>query len=487
VRRTIFNLTLLWAASVCLSFWLVYGQCIPVFAVDDPSYARITRGLLGHPLVWLSPWNQFGWTFRPVFDEYFYAVYVFGGGRPVPFFVTGLALNGTIAFLAAWFFYRITRSRSKAFLVLGAALLFPQDKWEAITGIASQATLLAALCMLICMHAWLSWRRGQGRAWYMVAVLAFFLALGAKQDAFSLILLIPLLDLMVCDSGTCGHNWRSHARSWLPLLAIFLLGMEFNVISAHTSAFAHVVHAGRTLTRPLERLRDVEFFIGHSCPLIDLSQGTLLLGLSVASYVLLARGNRVVLFFVLAMLASDIPAPYGAGSHALFFGRFLYIPSLFLAMAAVDLGAHLLRLREFGILVILAVGGTAIHAGYPGLLPDAGDLQLDLMIVSILTATGLLTSGFFACARARDPWYCLRLLQSSWRHGAAARARKALMAIPAADLAAGSTLIFLVTLSRVDVAVWTVVLAAAYFGLRAANRSLPFQPVWLAVVIGTTR
>lgn len=89
---------------------------------------------------------------------------------------------------------------------------------EAVTYISQRAESLASCLCLLTLYGFARWCEGGARGWAALAIAACFAAMGAKEIAYCVPLLVLLYDRAFI-SGTLGGAWRRHRAVHLSLWA----------------------------------------------------------------------------------------------------------------------------------------------------------------------------------------------------------------------------------------------------------------------------
>lgn len=205
-----------WAALVVLAVFTVFGGSVghDFINYDDPAMVyenpAVTGGLtaanvrwaltstgetnLWHPLTWLS--HQLDCT-------------LFGVGHPGAHHAVNVLLHAATAVLLGGLLVRLTGWRHAAWLLAMAWALHPQ-RVQSVAWISERKDVLSGLWILLALRAWLAWRDGGRRRYYLAAIAAVLLALLSKPIAVALPVALLLLD--------CWH--RRHLPDRKALLAL---------------------------------------------------------------------------------------------------------------------------------------------------------------------------------------------------------------------------------------------------------------------------
>lgn len=305
--------------------------------------------------------------------------YQMWGLRPFGFHLTNTLLHA----LAALLFWRVVAlllGDARAGLI--AALLFAVHPihTEAVTYISGRSDPLAAVFMLASVLGVLAARRTRRRRWLVVSLLAFALALLAREAAMVLVLLIPLVDLAAARRDGASRAAGRTALGCLPflfvLLGYLLLRAQVVGFAPVPTPTAEVPLARRLLTLPsvvvqylalliLPLNQHMERLVPPAESLFD--PGTLGALLVVcASVVAVAMATRAawpVVLGVLWFLVALIPVSNVVPLATFMAEHWLYVPSMGLFLAA---GWGLSRLAARGweqpvataVIILLAAYGA---------------------------------------------------------------------------------------------------------------------------------
>lgn len=137
-------------------------------------------------------WAGDGDLYRPLSLVMFAAEWALFGDNPFPGHLINVLLYAAVCFLFGWALFRW--SRGPVFSML-AALLFAVHPLhtEVVANVKSRDELLAMLFLLL---TWLAWQRAQRHRprglWLLLSLVAFALALLAKESAITFLPLLPL-------------------------------------------------------------------------------------------------------------------------------------------------------------------------------------------------------------------------------------------------------------------------------------------------------
>ncbi|HET8761272.1 MAG TPA: hypothetical protein VFN94_09395, partial [Nitrospiria bacterium] len=175
---------------------------------SDPSHAQAGPALPGRPE-----------AFRPVTTgsrvfDHAWALLLPTLAQDHPAF--GFHLNNVILHGAAsalvWWVVRLWWADALMAALAGALFAIHPFHSEAVNYISARSSVLAACWELAALGAYTSWRRGLGSRWWMVGVVSAAAALGAKESAVTLPLLLWLVDAVLIAPA---DGWRARVtRLW---------------------------------------------------------------------------------------------------------------------------------------------------------------------------------------------------------------------------------------------------------------------------------
>ncbi len=155
--------------------------------------------------------------YRPVTLASYAADYALWGMRPFGFHASQLVLFLCAAWLAAAVVSRLIGDRVAGFAA-GLVLLLHPANVESASYLSARSSVLAGLFTLLAVYAWIRHLEAPGRprGWYALMLGATGLALGAKESA----IVIPILLWLTADRGAAAHpEWpRRRLRETLLLL-----------------------------------------------------------------------------------------------------------------------------------------------------------------------------------------------------------------------------------------------------------------------------
>jgi tetratricopeptide (TPR) repeat protein len=352
------------------------------FVFDDKllvvRHGAVTGAFRVWPILTAPYWEAIreALLWRPVTTLSFAIDWHLGGGGAAWFHAVNIGLHAIATLLWAWLVLRIAR---RGTLALVAGLLFAVHPihTEAVTWISGRAELLAAVFGLAALH--LAWSR---RRWLTLP--ALLLAIGSKESAASLPLILLFLSFAFRGKREDAPPWRLGVLSFAPVFLYVILRRAVlgtwggpspdpmdNPMTG-LGLFARLPTAldaaGRYLVLLLWPAR---LSVDYSAPVMGVVRSLtpqLLVGLAaLAGLVHLAVRKRTEpagwgAAFALSSfaLASNIPVVIGT----IFAERLLYLPSAGFLLIAACGGFALSRGRMSGralqaLLVVLLLAGAA--------------------------------------------------------------------------------------------------------------------------------
>ncbi len=341
---------------------VVTGAFAPLSILTAPYWEAIREALLWRPVT----------TFSFAIDWHL------GRGGAAWFHAVNIGLHAIVTLMWAWFVLRITKRES---LAIVAGLLFAVHPLhtEAVTWISGRAELLAAAFSLAALH--LAWSR-----WRWLTLPAVLLAVGSKESAAGLPLILLFLSWAFRGKRANAPSWRLGVAAFAPVLLFVVLrrvvlgtwgGPSPDPMDNPMSGLGLLARlptvldaAGRYLVLLIWPAR---LSVDYSAPVLGVVRGLtplLLIGL-VASIglVFLAIRHRNqpegwgAAFALLSFaLASNLPVVIGT----IFAERLLYLPSAGLLLIAACGGFALTRRKVparalqaiFAILILAGVART---------------------------------------------------------------------------------------------------------------------------------
>lgn len=210
-----------------IAFVLYFGTLTAPFLYDDYLYVADNpqiREVTNLPLVWVSPYHEAG-LYRPVTSSSYLIDYFFYQLDPRGFHASNLMFY--LATIAA-FFGLIRALGGNRWETLAATALFAAHPvhTEAVSWIVGRAEILAGLFCILAFIFWIRFRKTDRMPYLILTCLAYFLALGAKENAAPLpavLLLGEALGLIRSEDPA-----KSLTRRLRPLLSYFvILGSVF--------------------------------------------------------------------------------------------------------------------------------------------------------------------------------------------------------------------------------------------------------------------
>jgi tetratricopeptide (TPR) repeat protein len=330
------------------------------FVYDDVPYVRDNASIQRTDR-WLELWTlpyppsrpELG-LYRPVTATTYMADFARSGGAAPAFHATNVWLHAAASALAVLLVSQWGASRPAA---AAAGVLFAVHPVhsEAVAWIVGRAEVLAAIGVMASALSW-GWFRRRGRpAGLVLASVAYFLALGAKETAAPLPAVLLLVEMLLAAGWLEGSGWTRlsrQPRAWLPYagfaaafaayawLRVSALG-SFSMVEATTafvgepastrivSAVAILGEYVRLCVLPVN-LRvdysDFKFASPMAAPV--LSGGLAVAVLAAIAWRLRRRAPLVPLWagwlLLFATVVSNLVVPIGA----VLAERFVYLPSL---------------------------------------------------------------------------------------------------------------------------------------------------------------
>src|SRR3989344_4673378 len=203
----------------------------PFFYDDIPYVAKnpAIRSLTTIPGAFLHPFSPAApGLYRPVTTMSYTLQYALFGLDPRGYHATNVLLHAFVSGLLFLFAFRMFRSVSGA---LATSLLFAVHSvhTEAVAWVSGQSELLAAFFALLSILSFLRFRETKGgiSSFFLVlSALLYFLAIGSKEIAAPLPLLLPLIQRLVLSSST---KKSSFMKQYLPY-GVFALALALSLI-----------------------------------------------------------------------------------------------------------------------------------------------------------------------------------------------------------------------------------------------------------------
>lgn len=315
------------------------------------------------------------------------------GARRVVFHATPILLHGAASALVVAFAWSLLRRRDLRELAVAstAGILFAAHPVhaESVAWLAGRSDLLCAVFYLAAATAWLRFLDSRRAAWLGVSAALGFAAMLSKETGASLVLLLPLLDLLRRRDGA-PPGWRGRAAWAVPAAALALyLALRALVLPASAGSSPLSLESWRSLPSALGWYvaqmawpglpsavvanvpESAPFFLGGVA-------SALLLGGVVAGGLFTRRAEAEAaagaLFLVgLSPTLAVALAPFIAAPLA---DRYLYLPSagllLLLALALARLG------RGRAVAVLALAGGALLALAVPATLAAQRAWRSDL-------------------------------------------------------------------------------------------------------------
>lgn len=220
----------LWFAGAIFALaWLAYGLALAGdYVFDDLHSVR------GNPAVhdlgnlgrfWTDPSafsSGLGRMYRPVLLTSLSLNYAFD---PAPWSLKAgnVLLHAAVAALAFAWFWRLSRRLGASAAVAALFAVHPLAS-EAVNLVSARSELLAALGMLMALHAHLGWERNRGRAWAAAGMVAgAVVACGSKETGVVLPALAAAQAYWLRRDHAFAARWRRSFGGLLPLVAVAVL------------------------------------------------------------------------------------------------------------------------------------------------------------------------------------------------------------------------------------------------------------------------
>jgi hypothetical protein len=167
--------------------------------------------------------NVGGGVYRPLTSFSFWLNYQLGGLNPTAYHSVNIILHALNAFLLFYLLCLLTRKKKLAFLAGLFFVILPNHP-EAVSWISGRGDVLCAFFYLLSL-VWYVLFRERGRARHLVfSLLAFFLALGAKEMAITLPALIIIYELLWQFRDLMpGRRLIKNILHFLPFVALLAL------------------------------------------------------------------------------------------------------------------------------------------------------------------------------------------------------------------------------------------------------------------------
>jgi tetratricopeptide (TPR) repeat protein len=160
------------------------------------------------------------------------------GKQPAGFHLTNLLLNAAVCVLA---FLLLVELLGNRFVALMASLLFAAHPLhtENVAWVAGRTDVIAMLCILLSLLGYAVWQRSGRTITLALSVVAFALALLAKEIAIVLPALVVLIATGPFLRGEHPVSRRGRLLSAVPyvIVAVFYMVVRTRIIGATTSAF----------------------------------------------------------------------------------------------------------------------------------------------------------------------------------------------------------------------------------------------------------
>gem|GEM_PF-611748 len=334
LRGTPFAIFFLIAASFLVG--ILYNPIIAAnFQGDDYGFLRYLffnypALLQGQGLYeWLVsfPWLSFLPYFRPVLQLFNLLDYTAWGLNPFGYHLTNLLLHWLTSFFVFVFCNQLTRSRLAA---VAAGLFFAMMPIhvEAVSWFAARADGLNALWYVMSVVFFVLYRQRERRLFLAVSVVAFAMALGVKEVAVTIPIIIIAYDLLYHRDSQSVHR----PRAWLVPYALFALTLA-------GYAALRLITRGVAGSGSFELARTFEwdyllqlYALGITDPFLSDMTGELrsiIFGI-VIGLMIIYRAHRQLLLGVFWAIVTLVPSLLSI--NATIFDRYLYLPSIGFAL-----------------------------------------------------------------------------------------------------------------------------------------------------------
>lgn len=373
------------AILLIISALIAYSTVLGSYFLSD-DFVVVGKLLEGD---WSVQWGrEHGGFFRPVFVWSNILDSLVWGANPTGYHLTNVLLHAASAFLVHALAARLVQNQSlseelKRGVSWAASLLFlvHPSHTEAVSWIAGRADPLATLFSLAAILAYLSYKQERSTLHLIVALIAFALALFAKEAAASL----PLVLLAVEIISPLDENRRASIKEMLKNISPFFLVLLVFIVVRGVALGSLVggYGAGQHLNFAPSWLRDrlIQAAVRSLLPPFPQALSPILLKplkspaflLVAVAFIttlvlLLARRrrlfdsnvrrnqNRLVMFLVVAFILSLLPVINLRLSMFDTQGeRFVYWPSVFASISIAFVAATLFRSAKVWLILVACV------------------------------------------------------------------------------------------------------------------------------------
>jgi len=207
---------------------LYFGMLNAPFLYDDFLYVvenTQLREVSNAPQLWITPYHKSG-LYRPVtatsylIDDFLFSL------DPHGFHLSNVLLYLVTILLFSVVIREVGGSRSEALL---ASLVFAAHPvhTEAVSWIVGRAEVLAGLFCFLGLIGWARFRKTDQWRYLILTCVAYFLAMGAKENAAPLPAVLFLGEALGLFGSSNSHVFNSSLKAWTdrlrPLLRYFLL------------------------------------------------------------------------------------------------------------------------------------------------------------------------------------------------------------------------------------------------------------------------
>lgn len=263
--------------------------------------------------------------YRPVVSLAFAIMHPAFDGSPEGYRLVNVGLHVANALLVVWLGHRLLGRAGWAALAAGLWLIYPTHPWTVwwISDIGGLLATFFSLVTLVCWDGHLSDGKRR-RWWYLLAVVAFALALLSKEASLALIAVVPLWEARAPISSRGG--WKRY----IPFVAVWLLYLALAAWSLGQRPIVGAAYGPDYFLQPtrLKNLTSALFYVA----LPEMGLRTLptrvwnVVGLGgwLAVLALFVRARGALRFIVAWMIAFLLPASALLGFSIPGSGRYLY-------------------------------------------------------------------------------------------------------------------------------------------------------------------
>jgi hypothetical protein len=356
---------LLWGAALLflgLLIWIWIPSVNIGFSSDD-----LVHLVEDSHLPWYTASDHLN---RPLRDGLFRMLPALFGLNPLPYRLLAFFFYALTALLLFQFVTQLGIRKAAAFAVTVFFAFFPRN-YESLFWFAAFQDVIVSSCILLACCLWLSYLRNRDLRSFLGAHLAYIVALGFKETAIGLPVVLLGLELFTSDTGFWRESlWRRLRKYWLfvPIaaaLAAFVLVVGSHAATIQQSRPAYVGTSVFGILPPLARtFVNLILQFSPAVAVRDLSRaqiamvavGCLFIGL----LVWIAASRRLALFSLAWFLVFALPT--AAFARAVNADRYLmlpYIALLFIVAGALDRMEPMNGRRAALLAAVLLIYGIA--------------------------------------------------------------------------------------------------------------------------------